>query len=632
MIKSKITWTTLFVVLWCVLPAIAMALAAEIISGRPAVQAAFWIKDTPLPFLVSLLFSGALLLGFIGLTARPVLSIILAGAPLLVLAAINGEKFRYLSEHLYPWDLMSARQIVDLLPALIKDASIKRTLSILMIICAVSAVLFVARRFIVFRAPIAWPLRITAVLCAAIPFSVPAYNLTDEQKTNILAEFGITNYNWNQRLNHNRNGFLVSFIGNTQGAIIRAPVEYAIADLPTVLNDVLGQQNSVPQARSDNAAPPNVIVLMSEAFWDPTLLPSVTYSEDPLRFFHSLHAKQSQNYQISPAFAGATANVEFEALTGFSNAFLPYGSIPYQQYISRPVPSLASLFSSMGYETTAIHTYHGWFWRRNRVYEHFGFDKFLDIKEFRKEQTKGMYISDDALTDRIVTELAEAKKPKFIFAVSMQNHSPYAAGRYADNTIKVSGPQIGPAQRDTLETYAQGIKDADLALEALVKAVEASGKPTLILFFGDHLPFLGPDLDVYRRTAFFNPETAASNLESSIRLKRNPFVLWNNFGAPTQAGTISPAFFPTFITRAVGVEHPFYSGVLGSVMADWPVVELGLSHDRFGTVKSITEAKKDPKLKAYQWIQHDIMFGDQYSYPVLFERAHKIEAAGRSTH
>jgi phosphoglycerol transferase MdoB-like AlkP superfamily enzyme len=631
LIKSKIIWTTLFVLLWCCLPAIAIALAAEIISGRPALQAAFWIKDTPVPFLVSLLFSGALLLGFIGLTARPVLSMILAGGPLLVLAAINGEKFRYLSEHLYPWDLMSARQIVDLLPALIKDASIKRALLVLLIICAVSAVLFVARRLIVFRLPIAWPLRIIAVLCAAFPLSVPAYNLMDERNTNILSEFGIVNYNWNQRLNHNRNGFLVSFIANTQGAIIRAPDEYAASDLTSVLNYVLEPQIDTSQSSGkENVATPNVIVLMSEAFWDPTLLPSVTYSEDPLRFFHSLHAQQSQNYQISPAFAGATANVEFEALTGFSNAFLPYGSIPYQQYINRPVPSLASLFSSMGYETTAIHTYHGWFWRRNRVYEHFGFDKFLDIKEFSKDQTKGMYISDDALTERIVTELAEAKKPKFIFAVSMQNHSPYAAGRYADNTIKVSGPQLGPAQRDTLETYAQGIRDADRAFETLVNAVEASGKPTLILFFGDHLPFLGADLDVYRRTGFLS-EPGATGQESAIRLKRNPFVLWSNFGAPTQAGTISPAFFPTFITRALGVKHPFYSDVLGSVMADWPVVELALSHDRSGSVKSITEAKKHPKLKAYQWIQHDIMFGDQYSHPTLFDRAREIKAARTST-
>jgi phosphoglycerol transferase MdoB-like AlkP superfamily enzyme len=631
--KSRIFWTAGLIVLCCILPAIIVAFSAEIISGRHIAHALDWIKATPVPFSVSVLFAGALLLALIGLTARPVLSIILTGGPLLTLAAISGEKFRYLSEHLYPWDLMSARQIVDLLPALLKDASIKRALLTLVIICTVISVLFFARRFIFFRASISWPLRATAVLCAAIPLSIPVHNLMDEWNTNILAEFGIVNYNWNQGLNHKRNGFLVAFIGNTQGAIIRAPDGYAANEFPNVLSDVLRPQAEIFEVRSGAATiTPNVIVLMSEAFWDPTLLPNITYSEDPLRFFHSLHAKQRQNYQISPAFAGATANVEFEALTGFSNAFLPYGSIPYQQYISRPIPSLASLFSSKGYETTAIHTYHGWFWRRNRVYENFGFDKFLDIKEFANAPKKGMYIADDALTDRIVTELAEAKKPKFIFAVSMQNHSPYAAGRYPDNTIKVTGPQLGPAQRDTLEVYAQGIKDADRAFETLVKAVEASGKPTLILFFGDHLPFLGADLDVYRRTGFFKPEVGGIDTESSVKSRHNPFVLWSNFGAPTQVGTVSPAFFPAFITRALGIKHPFYSDVLGSVMADWPVVEISLSHNNAGTVKSITEAKKDPKLKSYQWIQHDIMFGEQYSYPALFEQAQKIESARTSTH
>ena len=49
---------------------------------------------------------------------------------------------------------------------------------------------------------------------------------------------------------------------------------------------------------------------------------------------------------FSPEFGGMTANVEFEALTGFSNAFLPYGSIPYQQYVRGPVPSLANFFRS----------------------------------------------------------------------------------------------------------------------------------------------------------------------------------------------------------------------------------------------------------------------------------------------
>ena len=79
----------------------------------------------------------------------------------------------------------------------------------------------------------------------------------------------------------------------------------------------------------------DVIVVMSESLWDPTKMSSVRYSADPMP---TIRASQSGQV-FSPEFGGMTANVEFEALTGFSNAFLPYGSIPYQQYIRRPLPS-----------------------------------------------------------------------------------------------------------------------------------------------------------------------------------------------------------------------------------------------------------------------------------------------------
>ena len=68
---------------------------------------------------------------------------------------------------------------------------------------------------------------------------------------------------------------------------------------------------------------------------------------------------------FSPEFGGMTANVEFEALTGFSNAFLPAGSIPYQQYVRAPTPSMATFLKSEGYETRAIHPGTNWFWNRD---------------------------------------------------------------------------------------------------------------------------------------------------------------------------------------------------------------------------------------------------------------------------
>ena len=63
---------------------------------------------------------------------------------------------------------------------------------------------------------------------------------------------------------------------------------------------------------------PDVIMVMSESFWDPTLLPNTKLTPDPIPTVR----KTRSGSMFSPEFGGMTANVEFEALTGFSNAFL----------------------------------------------------------------------------------------------------------------------------------------------------------------------------------------------------------------------------------------------------------------------------------------------------------------------
>ena len=89
-----------------------------------------------------------------------------------------------------------------------------------------------------------------------------------------------------------------------------------------------------------------------------------------------------------------TANIEFEALTGFSNAFLPYGSIPYQQYVRRKLPSLATFFNDEGYVTQALHPFGPWFWNRGAVYEAFGFDSFLSEEQLPPLKKRGLLASD----------------------------------------------------------------------------------------------------------------------------------------------------------------------------------------------------------------------------------------------
>ena len=89
------------------------------------------------------------------------------------------------------------------------------------------------------------------------------------------------------------------------------------------------------------------------------------------RFLSSLQQEAVGGEVYVSVKGGNTANTEFEFLTGNSMAFLPTGSIPYQQYIKSETPSLASYLKSLGYTTTAIHPYNRSGWDRDTVYEIF---------------------------------------------------------------------------------------------------------------------------------------------------------------------------------------------------------------------------------------------------------------------
>ena len=153
---------------------------------------------------------------------------------------------------------------------------------------------------------------------------------------------------------------------------------------------------------------------MSEAFWDPTLLTNVTFSEDPVPTIHRLQKESSIRIFVSPQYGGGTSNVEFEVLTGNSMSFLPGGSIPYQQYISKPVPSLASYFADQGYKSMGIHSYEGWFWDRNSSIRSSAFESFKSSEHFVNPEMKGYFISD-AEVARSVIEKSIKQKIRCLF-------------------------------------------------------------------------------------------------------------------------------------------------------------------------------------------------------------------------
>ncbi|MFR6185109.1 MAG: sulfatase-like hydrolase/transferase [Lawsonibacter sp.] len=100
---------------------------------------------------------------------------------------------------------------------------------------------------------------------------------------------------------------------------------------------------------------PNIVAIMNESWADFEEFGNLSLSESVTDTFRTLD-NGVWGHAYTSVFGAGTSASEFEFLTGNSMAFLPSGSIPYQQYILDDAPSMASLLREAGYRTLAFHS------------------------------------------------------------------------------------------------------------------------------------------------------------------------------------------------------------------------------------------------------------------------------------
>lgn len=587
----------------------------------------FSLSNMALWTTLALVFLTLILLD--GLLGRLWQAVLIVAPVLLGLAWFSSQKGMYLGDPLYPSDLLYTRQVVDLMPLLVRDRPLDAVLIGLASIAALTALYYCWRFFRRSMPRLSWTARISRIAVAA-PILLWFGIISDYSTFSYVRDrMGIVPMMWDQKENYAHNGLVVAFIFNIPMANVSAPGGYSqeriesIADYlfpsDTATGTTNGFGNPVIPVATRNDEKPDIIVIMSESFWDPTRLPGVAFDEDPIS---NVRSNQS-GHVFSPEFGGMTANVEFEALTGFSNAFLPYGSIPYQQYIRRPVPSLASFFRDQGYQTRALHPYREWFWNRSSVYENFGFDKFLSEENLPTLTKKGHLASDEEFTGEIIRAAEEADRPLFLFGVSLQGHGPYAPNRYPDSTIKVvtnAGSAVSEMSKGSVRSFAQGAQDADTSLKQLMDWAKKRERETIIVFFGDHLPPLG---DVYMESGYMQGRTASriDTADHMLAQHETPLVLWSSRTDTLRGvGTISPSFLPLYILEMAGFDHPYYTGFLGKVHQQYSVIDGHMLLDKDYTPQTgwLQQPDMPAILQDYRQVQYDMLFGSSFSQLKLF--------------
>lgn len=368
------------------------------------------------------------------------------------------------------------------------------------------------------------------------------------------------------------NGMAVTFAMDLAYVAVDKPEGYDAREAETLLEEYQNQEGTGKgedsETMPDTGELPNIIVIMDEAFSDLSVLGSLNTNEDVMPFMHQMQQGAENTitgYAQVSVCGGNTANSEFEFLTGNTMAFLPAGSIPYQQYIKGEIPSLASYLKSLGYETYAQHPYYESGWNRNQVYPLLGFDHMDFLQDYTNADFVRKYVSDASDMQHIIDtyEQRNPAKPMFLFNVTMQNHGGYTE-EYPDLKVDVHSGY----NSQLLDRYLSLVRLSDQALEELVGYFSDVKEKTVIVFFGDHQP---ADTVV---APFYKDSLVAGVLEKNDSLRYQvPYLVWANYDIEGAAGqNTSLNYLAAQALVAAGVPTSAYQNFLLKLSESYPVL------------------------------------------------------------
>ncbi|MBS8265752.1 LTA synthase family protein [Mesobacillus boroniphilus] len=566
-----------------------------------------WIETKQSVFFAGLLFLFFLYILIYAIIGNIYLSTALTTVVLALMGYAHYSKMSLRVEPLYPNDFKQFSHLDEVIPMVVGTFSPIYIFVFLMLIFGIWA----SVKFLpAIKIPKVWRV-ILAISSAILVFTFA--NFQDNFWKSYMEKSDVVISTWNPINTYNDNGFIIGFLSNFKTVTVEKPKGYSKEKVLEIAKRYTESPNTkdVP----DNQRP-NVVFLMNEAFWDPTRLGKAEFSEDPVKNYRELMTQYPSGNILSAAFGGATANIEFEALTGFNTTFLTAGIIPYQEIVDNKsfIPTIVSSLEVKGYKSLAIHPYNKAFYKRSRVYETFGIDKFLDMETMKNNETSGPMISDESVSNEIADHIVNSKEPMFIHAVTMQNHLPYNPGRYEENTVKISG--LTEESTSPLEVYTEGVKQADEALRHLIERVEELEEPTIIVFWGDHLPVLGASRSVYKESGFAD---AKNEEEYERKFSETPLLIYSTSDPGNKdLGTISPAYLGPFVFDLGNLDAPPFYDFLKEVQSEIPAFKHAVKIGKDQEILKELNEKQKSLLNDYQMIQYDLLVGKQYSKSLLF--------------
>ncbi len=346
-------------------------------------------------------------------------------------------------------------------------------------------------------------------------------------------------------------GFVYCFSNSILNRGIEEPGDYSKEKMEELLHNITdASKQQASGVTSKNKEIPNIIMVQLESFFDTSLLKNYAFSENPVPNYTKLKEDFTSGYLKVPVYGAGTVNTEFEVITGMSTEFFGTGEYPYRTILaSNTSESICYNLTKLGYHNYVIHNNAASFYKRNEVFKMLGFDNFVSMEYMNHIELNPIgWARDQVLTQEIMKALNAKDSKDFIYTISVQDHGIYPDISMEENhNIKVSiKPNLKNMKKEKTEEsylnqlayYVNQVKDTDKFIGDLTNALKTYKEPTVVVFYGDHLPPL----------SFDNEDLINDRYETE-------YVMWSNFSLERERHDLTAYQLNAYVLERIGINE-----------------------------------------------------------------------------
>lgn len=388
---------------------------------------------------------------------------------------------------------------------------------------------------------------------------------------------------WFENSKYISRGGIYPFINSIQSAIPKAPEGYSTEEAKNLLNS--HKEDEIPQEKKVN-----IMFVMFEAFSDLSKYTDLITMDDPYQDFHRLQEESYSGELVTNIFAGGTVDTERTVLTGFSRLFnFRKASWSYARY-----------FADMGYSLDGSHAGFKAFYNRHNINRNLGIDEYRFIENYYNKIVEGIPMDDVFLPEisSLFAKQMEAEEMAFSFNVTYQNHGPYPTLMGEETKEYIPLGNLKAEDHAIVNNYLTGVENTSMHMYQMAEQFKEAEEPVVLVFFGDHKPWLGEysstytalGIDIFEETeeSFYNHYNTEYLIWANAAAKE---VLDNDFVG--EGPSISPCFLMNVLFEQCGWEGPSFMKISKELMEVLPVIT---NNDRF---------LQDEKLVSYEDLKEE---------------------------